>query len=163
MKQAPCQGSSGADPADFSQNPRGPGRAPSGFRGHADPRAWNFTLAARVIPDARRLGQARPVCKLNPMANKKRPEEPASRWRGQAVERQPGDEAERAADRVEGREPVRADAEARRLGRGSEQDLEDQAPAVAAAGSAADDDTEQAAEEHRERQAAEGYPPRGKL
>jgi hypothetical protein len=84
------------------------------------------------------------------------------RWKGEAVEAQPGDQAERAADRVEGNEPVRADAEAHRLHH-PDVELEQRRRRTARAGDDPDDQTAEAAEEHRDRQAAQGYPPRGKL
>jgi hypothetical protein len=94
---------------------------------------------------------------------KKRKENDQGRWRGAAVEAQPGDQAERAAERVEGNEPVRADAEAERLHHQSDLEAADGQGRAAPAGTNPDDETEDAAEEHRDRQAAEGYPPRGKL
>jgi len=92
------------------------------------------------------------------MATKK--EKP--RWKGEEVEARPGDEAERAADRVEGNEPVRADAEARRLHEPDMEPDDDERRAAPAAGDP-EDETAEAAEEHRDRQASQGYPPRGKL
>jgi hypothetical protein len=83
------------------------------------------------------------------------------RWKGDEVEARPGDSAERAADRVEGNEPVRAEAEAERL-RHPDFELEERRR-QAAAGEDPDDQTADAAEEHRDHQAAQGYPPRGKL
>jgi hypothetical protein len=83
------------------------------------------------------------------------------RWKGDEVEPRPGDEAERAADRVEGNEPVRAEAEAERLRHG---DVDLESTQRSARGrDDSDDQTAEAAEEHRDHQAAEGYPPRGKL
>jgi hypothetical protein len=88
-------------------------------------------------------------------------------WKGEEVERRPGDEAERAAERAEGNEPVRADAEARRLNHptaAEEGEPDHAAPRQAAAG--ADDEEEiieEIAEEHRERLETEGHSPRSKL
>ena len=84
------------------------------------------------------------------------------RWKGEAVEARPGDEAERAADRVEGNEPVRADAEAQRLHH-PDVELDHRRRRAVRAGDDPDDQTAEAAEEHRDRQAAQGYPPRDKL
>jgi hypothetical protein len=95
------------------------------------------------------------------MAKKKRSQDEQPKWKGQAVEAQPGDDAERAADRVEGNEPVRADAEARRLN--DHGDVEPQQRRSAPGTADPEGETADAAEEHRDRQAAEGYPPRGKL
>jgi hypothetical protein len=95
------------------------------------------------------------------MATNKR-KEAAQRWKGDEVEPRPGSEAERAADRVEGNEPVRVDAEARRLHEHSDRELNHRRRRAAAEGDP-EDETAEAAEEHRDRQAAQGYPPRGKL
>src|SRR4051812_8217574 len=98
------------------------------------------------------------------MATKNRkPGEQERRWKGGEVEAQAGDTAERAADRVEGNEPVRAAAEGG--GRGERRDVdrdegESRNPTPRAD---PDDETADAAEEHRDRQATQGYPPRGKL
>jgi hypothetical protein len=89
---------------------------------------------------------------------------PAQRWRGDAVEDQPGDQAERAADRVEGNTPLPVSVERERV----------QAPPVAEQGPqrvarrarhTGDPEEEIAdiAEEHQERRDAGERPPRGKL
>jgi hypothetical protein len=98
------------------------------------------------------------------MATKNRkPGEQERRWKGGEVEAQAGDTAERAADRVEGNEPVRADAEARRLRERPDVDADEGESRNAAPRADPDDETADAAEEHRDRQATQGYPPRGKL
>jgi hypothetical protein len=84
------------------------------------------------------------------------------RWKGEAVEARPGDEAERAADRVEGNKPVTAEAEAQRLHH-PDFELDRRHRRAARTGDDPDEQTAEAAEEHRDRQAAQGYPPRGKL
>jgi hypothetical protein len=92
----------------------------------------------------------------------KHPGKDQARWKGAAVEAEPGDSAERAADRVAGNEPVRAEEEAGRL------TDPDQPPtegggyrATAPAGGDGDEKIADAAEEHRDLQA--GRSPRGKL
>jgi hypothetical protein len=85
------------------------------------------------------------------------------RWRGDAVEDRPGDEAERAADRAEGNAPIPADVEWER----EETPDPDQQP-QSVHGRAAhtddpDEEIEEVAEEHQERRDAGEYPPRGKL
>ena len=85
------------------------------------------------------------------------------RWHGDEVEDKPGDEAEQAADRAEGNQPVRADAEAERQ-RTSDVNEQPARPRRKAPVSADDEggiaDT---AEEHQARRDAGERPPRGKL
>jgi len=83
-------------------------------------------------------------------------------WKGDAVERRPDDEAEGAATRAEGNEPISASAERERLAHG---DLETQPRGGAHRPPRNEDpeeDTAEAAEAHRQRDAIE-RPPRGKL
>jgi hypothetical protein len=87
--------------------------------------------------------------------NEKKP-----RWTGEEVERRTGDEAERAAERAEGNEPVRADAEARRQRELDDADAQD---GQVAAHPPEVEDTEDIAEEHRERLETEGHSPRSKM
>jgi hypothetical protein len=87
-------------------------------------------------------------------------------WKGQGVEPRSGDEAERAADRAEGNEPIRADAEAARQ-RQPEAAEQEAGPAATRAQDTDAEDAEEKiadiAEEHRDQQDERGYPPRGKL
>ena len=83
------------------------------------------------------------------------------RWKGDAVEDEPGDEAERAAERAEGAAPVRADAESRHLHHPSLEE-EPQLPRRGEAGDA-EEDIEAVSEEHAARRDAGERPPRGKL
>jgi hypothetical protein len=83
------------------------------------------------------------------------------RWKGDAVEDRPGDEAERAADRAEGNAPIPvADERAREASPGEQ-------PERARRRAAHTDDPEQeideAAEAHQARREAGERPPRGKL
>jgi hypothetical protein len=94
------------------------------------------------------------------MANK-RDEKRNERWKGEEVERKPGDEAEEGADRAEVNTRVRADAEAERL-RSPEPEAGPE-PRRAPSGEDPEDETRDAAEEHREHRESDGYPPRGKL
>jgi hypothetical protein len=83
-------------------------------------------------------------------------------WKGDAVERRPGDEAEDAASRAEGNEPISASAERDRL---ATDDLEVQphgGPRRAASGEDPEEEIAEAAEVHQQRDAIE-RPPRGKL
>jgi hypothetical protein len=82
-----------------------------------------------------------------------------SRWRGDAVEDNPGDAAERAAERAEGNAPIRAEAESERLHHPS---LDDLPPKRREAGDT-EQDIEAASEEHAARRASGERPPRGKL
>jgi hypothetical protein len=85
------------------------------------------------------------------------------RWKGDEVEDQPADQAEQAAARAEGNQPVRADAESRRAespdSEGQPQDQKRRPPR--------DGDPEQdiadAADEHQARRNPAERPPRGKL
>jgi hypothetical protein len=77
-------------------------------------------------------------------------------WKGDAVLPQPGDTAERAADRAEGKQPIRVDA--LRHDSGAEPQVRASPPTVDPEEAIAD-----AGEEHRERRALEGHSPRGKL
>jgi hypothetical protein len=86
------------------------------------------------------------------------------RWRGDAVEEQPGDEAERAADRAEGNTPVPANVEREKIQ--EPPDPEQEPLRVQRPPQAPDDpeeEIEEVAEEHRERRDAGERPPRGKL
>jgi hypothetical protein len=89
---------------------------------------------------------------------------PPERWRGDAVEDRPGDQAERAADRAEGNAPVPANAEREKI---QEPPEPDQQPLRVQPGSEEAGDPEEeiqeVAEEHRERRNAGERPPRGKL
>ena len=88
------------------------------------------------------------------------------RWRGDAVEPQPGDEAEHAADRAEGNTPVRADFEREREKIQEPPDPNQQPLRVgrpARDTDNPDEEIEEAAEQHRERRDAGERPPRGKL
>jgi hypothetical protein len=86
-----------------------------------------------------------------------------SRWEGDAVEDKPGDEAERAAERVEGSAPVRADAESRRLHHPSLEEQPQVSQRREAGDTEEDEDIEAASEEHAARRDAGERPPRGKL
>ena len=105
-------------------------------------------------------------------------ETPASRWKGDEVEGQAEGEAEQAADRAEGNEPIRADPEAERS-RAAPTDDPSAAPRPGRPASSsssddggdddsgdndddADEKTRTAAEEHRLRRGAD-RPPRGRL
>jgi hypothetical protein len=94
------------------------------------------------------------------MANKRARHQPPH-WKGDEVEPRPGATAEDAADRAEGNQRVRADAEAERLHHAERAEIPE--PRAAPSDADPEDDIREAAEEHRERQDAEGYPPRGKL
>ncbi|HSY40824.1 MAG TPA: hypothetical protein VLA79_14900 [Polyangia bacterium] len=85
-----------------------------------------------------------------------------SRWKGDAVEDKPDNEAERAAERAEGGAPVRADAESRHLHHPSLKE-EPQLPKRREAGDSEEEDIEAASEEHAARRDAGERPPRGKL
>ena len=85
-------------------------------------------------------------------------------WRGDAVQDQHGDAAERAADRAEGNSTVRADDESRRLHTlGADEEPGTPRRATPPRDRASDDEEiEDVAEEHRERRAG-GERPLGKL
>lgn len=86
------------------------------------------------------------------------------RWRGDAVEERPGDEAERSADRAEGNTPVPTNGEQGKIQEPPEPDQEPlpvQRPPRDTEDSG--DEIEEIAEEHRERRDAGERPPRGKL
>jgi hypothetical protein len=89
---------------------------------------------------------------------------PPERWRGDAVEERPGDEAERGAERAEGNTPIPVDVERERI---QEPPDPDQQPLrVGRRAPHAEDPEEEiadAAEEHQERRAPNERPPRGKL
>lgn len=86
-----------------------------------------------------------------------------ARWKGQAVEAEPGDEAERGAERAEGREPVRAEEEARRLTDPDQPETEEGGyRATAPAEGDGNEKVADAAEEHQESRSDRGSP-RGKL
>jgi hypothetical protein len=103
------------------------------------------------------------VITIDGMAKKHRSGGTPGHWKGEAVEERPGADAERAADRAEGNEPIRADAEDERLRHG---DLQAQPrsgrqpPASEAASE--EDEIAEIAEEHQARDAEE-QPPRGKI
>jgi hypothetical protein len=83
-------------------------------------------------------------------------------WKGDAVAERPGGDAEQGADRVEGNEPVRADAESERFrhpGAGPEPSQGQRRPARA---EGPEEDTTEVSEEHQARDEKE-RPPRGKL
>jgi hypothetical protein len=83
------------------------------------------------------------------------------RWKGDAVEARPIGEAERAAQRAEGREPIRADVESERLHDSS--DARDNPPPRPVRHADPEGEIADVAEEHRERWDAGERPPRGKL
>jgi len=87
-----------------------------------------------------------------------------ARWRGDEVEDQPGDEAERGADRAEGNTPIPANVEEERTDEPEE--LDQQAQSAQRRMPHTDDPDEEiaeTAEEHQERRDAGERPPRGKL
>jgi hypothetical protein len=93
---------------------------------------------------------------------KKRPVEAAGPWKGDAVEKGGGNEAERGAERAEGNGPVRADAESERLrhpdfgaepSHGNPRPSREELP---------EEDTSEVAEAHMARDEKE-QPPRGKI
>jgi hypothetical protein len=93
-------------------------------------------------------------------------ENSTARWRGDEVQDQPGDAAERAADRAEGNAPVRADEQSKRqreLSDSEPADPETLPTALDGDDTSAQDKIAEAAEEHRERHPASERPPRGKL
>jgi hypothetical protein len=83
-------------------------------------------------------------------------------WKGDAVERRPNDEAEEAANRAEGNEPISASAESERLAKGDVQSQPRTGQHRAAHAEDPEEETADAAQEHQERDAIE-RPPRGKL
>ncbi len=83
------------------------------------------------------------------------PKTPPERWRGDAVEGRPGDEAERAAQRAEGNTPVPANAEPKRQ--------PERVQRRAQPTSDPEEEIAEIAEEHKERRDAGERPPRGKL
>jgi hypothetical protein len=88
---------------------------------------------------------------------------PAERWRGQAVEDRPGDEAERAAERAEGNAAVPVNVERERI---EEPDADEQPRRAQQRLQHTGDPEEEiaeTAEEHQERRDAGERPPRGKL
>jgi len=89
------------------------------------------------------------------------------RWRGDAVEAQPGDQAERRADRAEGSTPVPANIEREKIQEPPDPDQEplrvQPRPRDPDDPDAIDEEIEEAAEEHREARNASERPPRGKL
>ena len=83
-------------------------------------------------------------------------------WKGDAVAERPGGDAEQGADRVEGNEPVRADAESERFrhpAAGPEPSQGHRRPARA---EGPEEDTTEVSEAHQARDEKE-RPPRGKL
>src|SRR3954468_4262927 len=92
-----------------------------------------------------------------------RHEAPPERWRGDAVEDRPGDEAERAAERAEGNAPVPVNVERERI---EDADPGEQPRHAQHRPQHTDDPEEEIAEpaeEHQERRDAGERPPRGKL
>jgi len=83
-------------------------------------------------------------------------------WKGDAVERRPDDEAEEAANRAEGNEPISASAESERLAKGDVGSQPRTGQHRPARNDDPEEDTAEAAEAHRQRDAME-RPPRGKL
>jgi hypothetical protein len=99
------------------------------------------------------------------MATKGDPDQPG-RWKGDEVEDQPADEAERAADRAEGNEPVSAaDEAARREQRRIDAEVVDARRQTKRSSPPGDPDEKiaEAAEGHQDREVSAGLPPRGKL
>jgi hypothetical protein len=93
----------------------------------------------------------------------RQPKAPAERWRGDAVEDRPGDEAERAAERAEGNAPVPVNVERERI---EDADPGEQPRHAQHRPQHTDDPEEEiaeTAEEHQERRDAGERPPRGKL
>ncbi len=93
------------------------------------------------------------------------PGKPArERWRGDAVEDGPGDEAERAAERAEGNTPVPVNIEREKI---QDPPDPDQQPLRVQPATEDAEDPEEAieeiAEEHREARNPAERPPRGKL
>jgi hypothetical protein len=102
------------------------------------------------------------VITIDDMAKKHRNAGAPGHWKGDAVEERPDAAAERAADRAEGNEPVRAEAEDERL---RHADLQSQPKTGHHRPSHQEDpeeETAEAAEAHQARDAAE-RPPRGKI
>ena len=97
------------------------------------------------------------------MSNK-REDTPPERWKGDAVEDRPGDEAERAADRAEGNSPIPVAVERERI---QDPPLPEQEPQRVSHRPRHTDDPEEeiaeTAEEHQARRDAGERPPRGKL
>jgi hypothetical protein len=97
-----------------------------------------------------------------------KPNDPGStaRWRGEEVEDESGDKAERGADRAENNAPIRADEKSKRQRAPSHGEPVDRVPPPRDPDSP-DDSAEhkiaEAAEEHRARHPAGERPPRGKL
>src|SRR3954470_8519053 len=89
------------------------------------------------------------------------PKTPPQRWRGDAVEDQPGTEAERRADRAEGNTPVSPNVEREKMQ--EPPDPDQQPERVHGPAKHASDAEAEIAEEHRERRESGERPPRGKL
>jgi hypothetical protein len=83
-------------------------------------------------------------------------------WKGDAVERRPGDEAEDAATRAEGNQPIAASAERERLAQPDLAAQPQDPQRRPARNEDPEEETAEAAEAHQERDAIE-RPPRGKL
>ncbi len=83
-------------------------------------------------------------------------------WKGEAVQERPAGEAERAAERAEGNEPVRADAENERLRHGDLRVEPKDGHRPPPREGDPEEDVSEAAEAHQARDAEE-RPPRGKL
>jgi hypothetical protein len=87
-----------------------------------------------------------------------------SRWRGDEVEGEPGDQAERAAERAEGNSPIPADELQRREAESSATDEGSDDPIRRApSGESPDEKIEDAADAHRDQEPAEHRPLHGKL
>ena len=105
------------------------------------------------------------VTRIEEMAKKHRGDRSrgeVGQWKGDAVERRPADEAEAAATRAEGNEPISASAESERLAHGDLKAEPSDGHHRPAHADDPEEDTADAAEEHQARDAIE-RPPRGKL
>ena len=108
------------------------------------------------------MRRARTVITIDGMAKKHRAGGVAGHWKGDAVEKRPGGDAERAADRAEGNEPIRADAEDERLRHDDLQTQPKSGHHQPPSDATEEDEIARIAEEHQARDAEE-QPPRGKL
>jgi hypothetical protein len=91
------------------------------------------------------------VDRFTGMTTKRRKAQPA-KWKGDEVEDAPGDDAERAADRAEGKTAVSVEDAAERSQADEAVDL----PEAAADALSPEEKIAEVAEEHRERLASEG-------
>ena len=89
--------------------------------------------------------------KFRDMATKHRKAQPP-KWKGDEVEDAPGDDAERAADRAEGKTAVRVEDAAERSRADEAVDL----PEAASDALSPDEKIAEVAEEHQARQASQG-------